>query len=1026
MKKIRIVPLIKIMRTTFIQIFLLTVITCISFPKTSDAQTTKPIIVKGYITSENGKSIEGVSVRHKESTIGTSTDEEGKFEISIPGKGILVFTHVGSVTREIAVSAQTTLNIILAEQNKSLNEVVVVGYGTQRKKDLTGTVATIGGKDLQVAPTPSLFNNLAGKLPGVIVTQGSGQPGYDQPNFSIRGASTFGSNEALVLVDGIERPYSRIDPNDIESVTVLKDAASAAVYGARAANGVVLITTKQGRSGKPQVSYTGTYGIQKPTVRAKMMSAYEYAKYFNEARMNSGLPALFTAADVEKYRLGNDPDYPNTDWWAESVRKSAPTQQHNLTLQGGTDQIKYIFSLGHLNQSGLYELSSFKRNNLRTNINFKISQNLSIIVDMAGRVENTSQSAENFLAWRYMLNANPTLPAHVPDSVEKGGLGFNGLNGSPIGRFHFSGYDRRASTFLQSTAEINYKLPWIKGLSAKARFAYDKNDFQGKVFKTPHTYYIYDKVNKKYTSAKSLNSPTLDENRQSGTVSTVQFFLNYDQKFSRHNLSGLLLYEQNEAAYSNISAYREGFLSPAIDQIFGGSNLNKNNGGSASQTARQGYVGRVNYNFAEKYLFQANFRYDGSYNFAPDKRWGFFPAVSAAWRISEEGFMKNISFLSNLKVRASYGQFGNDRISPFQYLTGYVFSGGYVTGSNVFNTGIVDAGLPNRNVTWETATNTDIGLDMSFFNGKLETEATYFYKHTKDILLQRSGSVPASFGAVLPSENIGIVDNRGVEFMVRYTKTGKLTYSVEGNVTHAKSKVIFSDEPPNTAERIRRTGRPFSQTYGLVAQGFFQDQKEIDTWAIQDGQGNKSLKPGDIKYQDINNDGKVDGFDTKHIGKSGTPEYVFGFNLSTSYKGFGITANFQGATGFNRYLLLDPFLINQNALAVNINAWRPDNTNAPFPRLTAGLTPNNNQVSSHWLVDNTYLRLRNAEIFYSLPKSLVDRVGMKSVRFFVSGNNVLTFSKRDYVDPELLEVPGGNVISYPHLKSYNFGINVNF
>ena len=620
----------------------------------------------------------------------------------------------------------------------------------------------------------------------------------------------------------------------------------------------------------------------------------------------------------------------------------------------------------------------------------------------------------------------PTVPAFVPDSVEKNGLGFNGLNGNSIGLFSRSGYDRNSSTYVMSTAELTYKVPWLRGLSAKARFGYDKSFYHSKTFTTPFTYYSYDNVNKIYQANTTGSFPTLQEDRAEGTQTTVQLSLDYDRKFGRHSVSGLLLYQQMDGSSSDISAYREGFLSPAIDQIFGGSDQNKNNGGYSSESARQGYVGRVNYNFADKYLFQANFRYDGSYNFASNKRWGFFPAVAGGWRISEEPFMKEISFLSNLKLRASYGQFGNDRIAPFQYLTGYVFSQGYITGST-YNTGIVDAGLPNPNVTWETATNSDIGLDLGFLHGKLESELTYFHKRTKDILLPRSGSVPLSFGAVLPDENIGIVDNTGYEILLRYSdRAGDWDYSIEANLTHAKSNVVFMDEPVNVEDRVRKTGHPFDQFYGLISQGFFQDQKEIDGWADQDGQSNASLKPGDIKYKDINNDGIIDGFDVTRIGKSGTPEYVFGFNLSASYKGFGFITNFQGATGFNRYLLLDPFVIDQNALAVNANAWRLDNTNAAYPRLTNGLTSNNNQTSSQWLVDNTYLRLRNAEIYYNLSNKVTQKIGVNNVRFYVSGNNILTFSKRKFVDPELLSIDGGDVLYYPHLKSYNFGINVNF
>jgi TonB-linked SusC/RagA family outer membrane protein len=982
-------------------------------------------IISGKITSMSGEPLSGVSVQLKGTNIGTTSDAEGKFTLNVPENGVLRFTSVGYEIMEVVINGRSTINATLKEQNSELNQVVVVGYGTQKKKDLTGTVASIEGKDLQVAPTPDVFNNLAGKLPGVIVTQSTGQPGYDEPVFSIRGKSTFGDNSALVLVDGIERPFTG-DPNDIENVSILKDAASAAVYGARGANGVVLITTKRGKTGKAQVSYSGSVGIQQATVRPEMMNSYQYAKYFNEARLGSGDVPYYTDAEVEKFRLGNDPAYPNTNWLNVAVKKSAPIQQNNVTFQGGTDKVDYIVSYGNLNQQGLYDPSYFKRNNLRTTINFKITDNLSVMVNVAGSFKNSSQSASDASAWAVLLNSNPGVLPYVPDAVEKGGLRDNGTGITPIGLFYRSGYDKRYTTLLQNTAEVNYKLPWVKGLSAKGRFAYDKSLYHSKQFTTPYTFYSYDRANNIYDTRRSLPSSNLSESRGENTQSTLQLSLNYDQQFGRHNFAGLLLYEQSEGLFSDISAYREGYISSAIDQIYAGGAINKANGGSASENARQGYVGRVNYSFADRYLFQANFRYDGSYNFAPGKRWGFFPAVSAGWRVSEEPFMKGVSFLSNMKLRASYGQFGNDRISPYQYLAGYTYGAGYVLGST-YHPGITNAGEPNPNVTWETATNTDIGLDLGFFTGKLEAELTYFSKRTKDILLKRNASVPLTTGAALPDENIGIVDNRGIELLLRHTKRGAgLNYSVEGMVTYARNNVVFMDEPIGVTDRIRRTGHPFDQFYGLVALGLFQNQKEIDDWADQDGQKNASLKPGDIKYQDIDNNGKIDGFDVKQIGKSPTPELVYGLNLSASYKGVGVSANFQGATGFNRDLHLTPFQLDANALAVSGNAWRPDNPNAAYPRLSNTEPPNQSRVSSFWLVDNTYLRLRNVQVFYQLSNSLVHRIGLKGIRIFVSGNNVLTFSKRKWVDPELNPVGNFDRLSYPHLKSYNVGINVNF
>jgi TonB-linked SusC/RagA family outer membrane protein len=449
------------------------------------------------------------------------------------------------------------------------------------------------------------------------------------------------------------------------------------------------------------------------------------------------------------------------------------------------------------------------------------------------------------------------------------------------------------------------------------------------------------------------------------------------------------------------------------------------NGGAAFESGRVGYVGRINYSFADKYLFQANFRQDGSYNFAPNERWGFFPAVSAAWRISQESFMKDISFISNLKLRASYGQFGNDRIPQYQYLSSYIFAPGYITGST-YNTGISNTGIANPNVTWETATNTDIGLDLGLFNSALVIEMTYFNKRTKNILLPPTASIPASFGAILPYENIGVIDDRGFELDVKHSNhIGKLSYSIEGNLTLAKSNIVYMDEPTNVPDRLRQTGRPLGQTFGLIATGYFQNQAEINSSPDQDGQHNASIKPGDIKYQDINHDGKIDGSDVTAIGKSTIPQMVYGFNFNVGYKGFGLIASFQGAAGFDKYIQPDFFDLEANALTVAANSWRPGNTSAQFPRLTTGVTPNNSQVSTQWLLDNTYLRLRNVELYYTLSSSVVKSLHMQKVQVFVSGNNILTFSKQNYTDPEAPSTYG-NFLYYPQMKSYNVGINVTF
>lgn len=998
-------------------------ITIIARPEIAKQQQSS---VSGKITDENGGPLVGVSVRLKGTSIGASSNAEGAYVLNVAGNttGTLTFSFIGYQVKEEEISGRTTINVKLVPQDNKLNELVVVGYGTQKKVDVTGSVATLKGETLVKAAQPNLMNSLVGRLTGVISTQQSGKPGFDDPKFVIRGKSTFGDNSSLILVDGVERSFSRMDPNEIESITVLKDAASAAVYGARAANGVILVTTKRGVEGKPTISYTGTYGIQEPARIPDLMNAYDYARYLNIAKVNLNQAPRFTDEQVEQFRTGV---LPSTDWWSATLRKNAPVIQHNVNISGGNKDTKYFIDLGILDQDGLYELSSFKRYNVRVNLDNQITKSLKVSLDLVGRKEKLSQSALGDALFSTIINSKPTEAAYTPDNIAVGGLGSNGQDVSAIGQANDAGYNRTDNNVFQSTISALYKAPFLEGLSGKVSYSYDRFFSTNDVFNTPYSYYRYDRVNNLWTNAKSGGEINLVQAEADSYNATLQASLMYDKTFGKHALSSLFLFEQADSRGRNLQAYREGFISSSIDQLFAGGDLNKNNNGSATETARRGYVGRINYSYDNKYLLQANFRYDGSFNFPEDKRWGFFPAVSAGWRISEESFLKGNSVISNLKLRASYGQFGNDRVPAYQYLAGFQFAAGSVFG-NGYNKGIRDTGIPNLNITWETATNTDIGLEFGFLGGKLTGEVDYFYKRTKDILLPRTAAIPQSFGAILPYENIGIVDNKGFEMTLGYkNQINDFSYGIDGNFTYAKSKVIFQDESINVPAWQKTTGQPFDQYFGYKALGLFQSQEEINAWADQDGLKNQSLKPGDIKYLDYNNDGKIDGQDINKIGKSDIPELIFGLNLSAGYKGFGLSANFQGATGFQQYLRYVPFNLEAGALNMFKDSWTPDNTNAKYPALYAGIKQNNQLSSSYWLYDATYVKLRNLELSYTFGQlNLFDKVGIRGLRLFVSGSNLLTFSKLKDFDPETpnLNPDSGRAYYYPQLRSYYLGVNI--
>ncbi len=996
--------------------------------------------ISGQVNDSSGQPLPGVSIVIKGTTAGTITDFDGNFSLkNVSSEATLVFSFVGMKTIEIAVANQSTFNIVMEDDAIGLEEVVAIGYGVQKKADLTGAISSVSGSTLSKASVPNLSSAITGKVTGVTAVQTSGQPGFDGATISIRGKSTTGNNAPLVIVDGVVRSMSRIDPNDIESLTVLKDAASTAVYGARAANGVLLITTKRGSTGKPSYDYTGTYGLQSQTRKMEMMNAGEYAQYINEAKANFGEDLLFTEEEVAKYKSGELPSY---DWMDEVLGENAPIQKHNLSVSGGTEDVKYFLSYGYLDQDGLYSTAKYKQNNLRSNINVKLSDRLDISVDLAGRIEDrlSSPSSSSSL-YQGTVMARPYLKPvlDASDGVPAGSVTFNGHSGSPIGQATRSGSVNYKNYIFQSNLNLKYKVPGIDGLVANAFYSFDLSHSSNKTFQFPYVMYTYNELTGGYIYGQGgVSKTSLREGRYKYQQTTSQLSLNYSKKIKDHTVSALALFEQIETFSNSLSAFRDDFISTAIPELFaGGVDLWSNNGGSG-ETARRGYVGRIDYDYKGKYLFQANMRLDQSFNFPKDGRNGFFPAFSAGWRISEEDFMKSIGIISNLKLRGSWGKTGNDRVGAFQYLANMEFGGGTAIG-NSFSKGIQVTGVANPNITWETATTIGIGLDLGIFDNKITVEADYFKKRTEDILRPNSGIVPLTFGASLPDENIGIVDSWGTEFAVDYNeKIGDLYLSVGANISWYDNKAIFVAEPETVLPSIAQTGRALGLRTGYLSDGLFQTQEEINNAPIQFSEAiHNALKPGDIKYKDLNGrdengeltgkpDGKINSDDRTIIGTSGDPNTVFGLNIYMEYKGFDLTANFQGATDYSRQYQMIPFERDGNALRVMKDAWRPGNEDARYPRLSSGDLPaNSSYTSDFWIEEVSFVKLRNLELGYSFKKNstLLSKAGIDNVRIFFAGTNLLTISNVDWRDPE---GASGGFPFYPQVKTVSLGLNVKF
>ncbi len=991
--------------------------------------------IQGIILDSTGTPMIGASVMVKGTTNGTITDVDGNFRLTAPSTATLVVSYVGYITQEVSITGKQSVKITLKEDTGLLEEVVVVGYGTQKKETLTGSVVSVKGDDIKRSPAPNVGSSLSGKLPGLIVNQRSGEPGRDDPNIVIRGFGTFGDSSPLIIIDGVERSnMSRMNPEDIENISVLKDA-SAAIYGARAANGVILITTKKGKVGKPEFSLGFNTAFSSPTIKPKMLDAATYAQVYNEGDWyRKGRPETYTPiySDevIQKFRDGSDPVlYPNTNWLDETLKPFSLQTRTNLQVSGGTETVRYLISFGALTQgSGYYNQPEKNRQyTVRANVNVDLSKNLTFGANISAIINDQQHTpVATWINFTNILQSSPTLVARYPNGLLAGGR----LGESPL-LLDQRGYDKIKSTPMYSTFTATYKIPWIKGLKLEGSFNYDINNQFEKLFNLPYHYYDYNTVTKEYDKMQGTGASTVEltDTYSRWTTILYNFRLVYDQQFGKHHVGAMIGQEQQRNTYSYAMAYRKNFISSAIDQInIGGSAAeDKNNGGSASVTARNNFFGRFNYDYSSKYLVELLFRYDGSQNFPSGKRYGFFPAGSIGWRISEEPFLKeNCSFLDQLKIRLSVGQTGNDRVDSdndkvdsYQYLQSYSFGGNYVFGTSN-SSGIYANTMPNPNITWEKSTKFDFGIDASLWNGLLGAEITLFKEKRTDILAARNLSIPGTLGfSKLPDENIGEVNNKGFELKVSHRRTvNDFFYSIEGNVSYAKNEIIYMDETPNAEVYQNKTGRPVGAGLFYKADGIFHTQAELDAYPHANG-----TQVGDIKIVDLNGDGDIDSDDQYRFDYTSTPRLVFGLSGYVKYKNVDLSLFFQGQTGAYNY---DNEFANmggsdpKNAFVDRAaNRWTANNTNGTMPRSDA-FQPGN---TTFFLYDATFIRLKTLELGYTLPKSLASRLQLGDLRVYVSGFNLLTWAKEiKWTDPEI----NGNALYYPQQRVFNVGLNVKF
>ncbi|MEN7550162.1 SusC/RagA family TonB-linked outer membrane protein [Rapidithrix thailandica] len=987
-------------------------------------------VIKGLVKGEDGEPLPGVSIVVKGTTTGTTTNIDGEFKLNLPQNAVLVLSYIGYQTQEIEVGERTEFKITMLQDVSQLEEVVVVGYGEQKRANVTGAVATIDNKTLKQSPTANLSNSLAGRLPGLIATQRSGEPGEDGADLLIRGQSTFGANQPLVLVDGVQRPFSQIDPNEVESISILKDASAAAIYGVRAANGVILVTTKRGKAGKTTVSYNGQVGFQMPTRLPEFLGAYDYATLLNEARTNADKNPAYTDEELQKIKDGSDPDrLPNTDWLDIGMKRKAIQTKHNITVNGGGEKARFFVSMGYLDQDGLFDKTNFKRYNVRSNIDATLNDDFTIKLDLNGRFERrNAPGASTGTIFSQLLRTPPTFPAYYSN-----GLIAPGRNGeNPLFSIEQSGFSQKENYIFEGTLSGEYNIPFIEGLKVSGSAAFNKRWGYEKLWSTPSNTF-YELIDGEYIERVSpttkptlkntfIQGPPPNGTNWPGPVILLNARLQYENTFGDHYVKGLIGAEQSEFFGTFFSALRRDYISSALPELFVGDDENQSTNGESVEGSLQSIFGRLNYSYKDRYLLEASFRRDGSFNFPKSGRIGFFPSFSLGWRVSEELFMKNIAWLDQLKLRASWGQLGNDRIPAFEYFSGYgfnkyVFGGADATIVKSIREGVI----ANPNITWEKATMSNIGVEAKFFQGKVGLELDYFYKRTKDILMPRNRAIPDLLGAEVPVENHAIVDNSGIEVILEHQNTlNDFNYWAKVNFTFNRSEIIELDEGENKPAYQSVIGLPLYQHFGLKALGLFQSEEEIKDHADQ---GN--VAPGDIKYEDINDDGVIDDLDNVKIGRSTVPEIVYGMSLGASYKGFDISVLLQGAGNADLYLSHEAawaFFNGGKVLEQHLDRWTPDNPNASYPRILEE-DSNNQRTSSFWLKSGSYLRIKNIELGYNFPESITSKIGASNLRLFANGINLFTFSEVDTFDPE---APSGRGWFYPQQKIINFGVNVTF
>ncbi|MDD4514998.1 TonB-dependent receptor [Massilibacteroides sp.] len=997
------------------------------------------ISIKGTVVDATGEPLIGVNVSVKGTTIGTISDLDGNYTLQAPSStSVIVFSFIGYKTEEVTVGSNTVIDMTLKDDTQLIDEVVVVGYGVQKKVTVTGAVASVGGEELKASPTTNLSNAMVGRMPGVIGWQRSDEPGGGGTTIRIRGTNSLGNNDPLVVIDGVPGRtggLNRINPNEIESMSVLKDAA-AAIYGSRAANGVILITTKRGKEGKPTVTYTGSMGFSQPTRIPELANAFEYATMVNEIDKYSGRTPRYSEEDLRLYQDGSDPwGHPNTNWYEETVKDYSPLYRHDLSISGGSDRFKFFMALAANGEDGIYKKSAnrYDQYSVRVNLDMKVNDYLDIAYGSVNRLQVTNYPARGAGdIFSSMVRSKPILPAYWPSGEPGPDIEYGD---NPVVRATpATGEDIYKEYFIQNTLRATLKVPGVEGLTLTGTGSYDQHFKNRRRFETPFTLYTWD-GNPEHTltpALKGVSQPQLEERREEQNDWMANLVATYDRSFGDHNFGVTLGIEAQENNWRMVRATRKYFISDALDEINNGSVTDMETEGYSWKESRINYFGRASYNYLEKYLFEFVFRYDGSYRFPKEKRYGFFPGVSAAWRASEEAFwQENLSFINYFKLRGSISQTGSDYLvdsdgnvdRTIQYLNTYGFGTEYMFGTT-FQKTLYPTRTPNPNITWEVGTTYDIGFEFKFLDNRLSLESDLFYQKRTNMLIYRNASLPEISGISLPRENIGKMDNRGIEALVNWSdRAGKVEYDLSFNMTYAKNKLLFWDETPGIPDYQKRTGKRVNTELWYIADGVFNTQEELDSyphWA--------NARTGDIKYVDVNDDGVIDSDDRVRSNKNSEPPFVFGITTALRWNNFDFKALFQGATGAITYIWRERAGEAGNYYKFMYdNRWTEENPMVEHPRAY-------NRENEYWAKNGTdqkntyyqfktdYLRLKNIELGYTFNFPAIRNAGIQDLRLSVTGTNIFTIDDVKVQDPEANDTGR----EYPQRRIWNLGVSVTF